>query len=67
MNDKDLSFLDMLAIASFIVGIKNYEENLTQTDKTEILKALDKQTQEILAEIKNEIAEIKEVIKNDKP
>lgn len=31
------SFLDAVSIASFILGIMNYGENLTQNDKSEIL------------------------------
>lgn len=32
------NFLDALNIASFIIGIVNYQENLTQSDKSEILQ-----------------------------
>lgn len=32
------SFLDAVTIADFLLGILNYQENLTQNDKSEILQ-----------------------------
>ena len=32
------SFYDAVGIASFILGLVNYQENLTQNDKSEILQ-----------------------------
>ncbi len=45
-------YLDTLALLSFIIGIVNYEENLTQSDKDDIMQSLDKQTRDILTKIK---------------
>jgi enamine deaminase RidA (YjgF/YER057c/UK114 family) len=43
--------LDILNILSFVIGILNYNENLTQGDKQEIMQTFDKQAQQILSEI----------------
>ena len=48
---------DFMDAVSFIVGLANYRENLTQNDKAEIMDKLDKQTNDILIELKAEITE----------
>ncbi len=45
------SFLDVLNVASFLIGVANYNENLTQTDKQELIHKLDKQTSELLSRL----------------
>lgn len=37
----DKNFLDAVAIVSFIIGVANYQENLTQDDKNDIMQHLD--------------------------
>ena len=44
-------FLDALNIASFIVGIVNYQENLTQNDKSEILQNSQNVSKTVIDEI----------------
>ena len=65
MYDKD--FMDAMAITSFIVGIANYKENLTQSDKDEIMDRLDRQTKDILERIENDLDEqnamLREILK----
>ena len=53
MYNKD--FLDALQMVSFIVGIMNYNENLTQNDKDDIIRYLDQQTTDILAEVRQSL------------
>ena len=48
---------DFIDTVSFIIGLANYRENLTQNDKAEIMDKLDKQTNDILIELKAEITE----------
>ena len=48
-NNKSL--LDVLNVASFLIGVANYNENLTQTDKQELIHKLDKQTSELLSHL----------------
>lgn len=48
MNEQ---FLDNVALASFIIGIVNYKENLTQNDKQEIMDNSAKVQDEIINRI----------------
>ena len=54
MNDQ-LEFLDILNILSFVIGLMNYTENLTQGDKQDLMSALDKQTEDVLKDIHNHL------------
>ena len=51
MDNKQLSFLDILNIMSFYIGIMNLNENLTQGDKQEILEEFSKKADTLLREI----------------
>ena len=52
LNDSNnLDFLDIINIVSFAIAIANYNENLTQTDKQELIHKLDKQTSELLSQL----------------
>ena len=62
MNRNNDSFMDALSIASFLVGIANYNENLTQNDKAEIMDKLDRQTRDILININLELAKQNEML-----
>ena len=53
MNNQD--FMDVIQIVSFIVGVQNYRENLTQNDKDDIMNHLDQQTKEILMSVRSEL------------
>lgn len=56
MNDnQQLDFLDLLNILSFVLGILNYQENLTQSDKQELLHKVDEDTQTAIQEIHNHL------------
>lgn len=46
-----LSFLDLLTIASFAISIENLEENMTQSDKQDLQKELSDKTDLLLKEI----------------
>ena len=61
MFDRD--FLDTVSFLSFLVGIANYEENLTQSDKDDIMKSLDQQTKDILEKIHKELEEQNEMLR----
>lgn len=49
--------LDAIALVSFIIGMANYNENLTQNDKDDIMKRLDQQTKDILVKVQNALEE----------
>lgn len=53
--NRQLTFLDVLEIVSFVIGLMNLEENLTQGDKQELMEELDNKTNKILSEIKKEL------------
>ena len=55
MNNKDL--LDAVSIVSFLIGIANYNENLSQSDKDDLMAKFDEQTNAILVSLKDEIEE----------
>jgi hypothetical protein len=50
-NNGQYDLLDILNILSFLIGIMNYNENLTQGDKQELMQKFDDQTQTLLTEI----------------
>lgn len=50
-------FLDALAFVSFVVGVANYNENLTQNDKDDLMRSLDEQTKQILTRVEAAIEE----------
>ena len=50
-----LNMMDILSIVSFYIGLKNYQENLSQSDKDDLMNKLDTQTKEILQELSAEI------------
>lgn len=53
MYNQDL--IDIIQIVSFVVGVQNYRENLTQNDKDDIMNHLDQQTKEILIGVRSEL------------
>lgn len=56
-NRNELEFMDILNIMSFIIGMMNYGENMTQGDKQDIMHSLDNQTQTLLENIHNHLTE----------
>lgn len=50
-------FLDALTFVSFVVGVANYNENLTQNDKDDLMRGLDQKTNEMLARIEQDLEE----------
>ena len=65
MRNQEL--MDAINIASYLIGVANYNENLTQNDKAEIMNKLDEQTKEILKQIEDAIikqnAMLEEILK----
>lgn len=54
---QQLSLLDLLNIASFIIGLQNLEENLTQGDKQDLQKDFTEKTNLLLDEIHRHLKE----------
>ena len=71
-QDRQLDFIDLLSIASFVIGLMNLEENLTQGDKQELIGEFSNKADLLLNEIHAhlelqdaKLAEILEELKND--
>ena len=50
-------FLDAVALVSFIIGIANYNENLSQSDKDEMMHALDEKANNMLEKLEADLEE----------
>ena len=55
MFNKD--FIDALSIVSFMVGIANYDENLSQSDKDDLMTSLDNKTNSMLERLEKDLEE----------
>lgn len=51
------SFLDNLNVASFYLGLLNYQENLTQTDKQDLVHSMQSTNEALLSELRRDISE----------
>lgn len=61
MKFNDESLNDMAAV-SFLIGMANYEENLTQNDKDDIMQKFDDQTKDVLGKINKELQHQNEML-----
>lgn len=57
-------FIDAISLISFMVGIANYDENLSQSDKDDLMKSLDEKTNEMLTRLEKDIDNQNEIIKD---
>ena len=53
---KNEELIDILNILSFVIGLMNYQENLTQNDKQEILDEFNSQLHNIINQIEQHLA-----------
>ena len=51
MNTNQLDFIDLLSIMSFVVGLINLDENMTQGDKQDLQEDLSQKADLLLKEI----------------
>lgn len=51
MDEGKQNFFDALNLMSFVIGLMNFNENLTQGDKQDIMKNLSEKSDTILKEI----------------
>ena len=72
-SQRSLDFIDLLSILSFVVGLVNLDENMTQGDKQDLQKDLAEKSDAILSEIHEhlerqdrKLSEIMEVLNADK-
>ena len=50
-------FMDAVALVSFIIGIANYNENLSQSDKDDMMHALDEKANVMLERLEADLEE----------
>ena len=48
---RQLTWLDILNVLSFLIGVENLESNLTQNDKQDLQKSLSENAERLLTEI----------------
>lgn len=56
-DNGEFTFLDIVSIASFLLGVMNLEENLTQGDKQELMEDLSSKADLLLKEIHRHLQE----------
>ena len=49
--------LDAVTLLSFMIGIANYGENLSQSDKDDMMQALDRKTNAMIERLENDMEE----------
>ena len=57
-------FLDAVALVSFIIGIANYNENLSQSDKDDMMHALDEKANNMLEKLEADLEEQNELLRH---
>lgn len=50
-------FLDTLAVVGFIIGVMNYNENLSQSDKDDMIQQFNKKAEDLLNHLENDLNE----------
>lgn len=56
-------FMDAVSLVSFIIGIANYNENLSQSDKDDMMHALDEKANVMLERLESDLEEQNELLK----
>jgi hypothetical protein len=56
-NNGQFTFLDLVSLMSFCIAIMNFDENLSQSDKQEMMEGLSQQTEVLLKEIHSHLQE----------
>lgn len=56
-------FLDALTLVSFMIGLANYGENLSQSDKDDMMQMLDKKTNAMLERLENDLEQQNEMLR----
>lgn len=56
-------FLDALTLVSFMIGLANYGENLSQSDKDDMMQMLDKKTNAMLERLEEDLERQNEMLR----
>ena len=55
--------MDTLSVLSFIIGMMNYDENLTQSDKDDMLQAVDRKMTAMLHRLEADLEEQNDILR----
>lgn len=58
-----MNYSDALNLASYILGIANYNENLSQSDKDDMMKSLDEKARTLLENIEQDLSVQNDMLK----
>jgi len=54
--------LDAVTLLSFMIGIANYGENLSQSDKDDMMQTLDRKTNAMIERLENDLEEQNKIL-----
>lgn len=63
MRQWNQDFLDTLSVLSFVIGMMNYDENLTQSDKDDMLQAVDRKMTVMLHRLEEDLEEQNDMLR----
>lgn len=66
MDNRKSNIFDAMTVVGFLIGLANYEENITQSDLQDMMKCMLKNVHEHLEEQDNKIDNILELLKEGK-
>ena len=56
-NSYNNNFIDTLSVMSFVIGLMNYDENLSQSDKDDMIHQMNVKMQELLERLESDLEE----------
>lgn len=66
LDNRKSNIFDAMTVVGFLIGLANYEENITQSDLQDMMKCMLKNVHEHLEEQDNKIDNILELLKEGK-
>lgn len=66
VDNRKSNIFDAMMVVGFLIGLANYEENITQSDLQDMMKCMLKNVHEHLEEQDNKIDNILELLKEGK-
>ena len=66
VDNRKSNIFDAMTVVGFLIGLANYEENITQSDLQDMMKCMLKNVHEHLEEQDNKIDNILELLKEGK-
>lgn len=66
VDNRKSNIFDVMTVVGFLIGLANYDENITQSDLQDMMKCMLKDVHEHLEEQDNKIDNILELLKEGK-